>query len=286
MKIVKIIIQYCLAIILGLSILAIILVNIASSNILNKNYVISKMKEANYYEKILEQVKSNFENYIYQSGLDENVLNNLVSLEKIEKDTNSIINNIYDGTEDKVNTDVISEKLDENIKNSISVSLYNSQKKSIESFIETICKEYETTIISTKYTEKANNVYKTAKKYINLIKKVSLILIAICCVFILILSIKKIYEFFAITGVSFEIAGIIITIIKFYILKKVNINGISILGEHISEVLRNILIDLFNKIGKYGFTCITLGIILIVLYGVIKGIVEYSKEKEKYNPED
>ena len=65
MKVVKNIIQYIVATILALAILLLILINIFSSSILSKDYVLSKLDEQNYYDKIYEDTKSNFENYIH-----------------------------------------------------------------------------------------------------------------------------------------------------------------------------------------------------------------------------
>ena len=97
MKVVKSIIQYIIVTILALAVLALIIMNLFSSSILSKDYILSKLEEQNYYDKIYEDTKSNFENYIHQSGLDEEVLNDIVTKEKIKKDTNIIINNIYNG---------------------------------------------------------------------------------------------------------------------------------------------------------------------------------------------
>ena len=68
---------------------------------------------------IYTAVESDFENYIYQSGLDENVLENIVSLEKIENDTKTIINNLYDGTSETIDVTEIENNLNNNIQNSL-----------------------------------------------------------------------------------------------------------------------------------------------------------------------
>ena len=38
----------------------------------------AKLQSQNYYEKIYKETESNFENYIHQSGLDEDVLKDIV----------------------------------------------------------------------------------------------------------------------------------------------------------------------------------------------------------------
>ena len=69
MKVFLTIIRYILIVILAVSILGISFISIASSTILDKNYALSKLEETNYYSGIYEEIKNNFEKYIYQSGL-------------------------------------------------------------------------------------------------------------------------------------------------------------------------------------------------------------------------
>ena len=68
---------------------------IVFSTILDKNYVMQKLEETNFYADTYELVESNFENYIYQSGLDEEVLKNICTEEKVKKDINIMLSNIY-----------------------------------------------------------------------------------------------------------------------------------------------------------------------------------------------
>ena len=111
---IKQIIRYILSISLTLSLIVLILVSLISSTILNEKYVLGKLEETNYYKNIYENVKSNFENYIYQSGLDEEVLDNIVSEEQVKEDTKTIISHIYNGIEEKLSGETIKQKLNEN----------------------------------------------------------------------------------------------------------------------------------------------------------------------------
>ena len=110
MKIARKIIRYIIAFVLSVSIISYFLVKLASSTILSERYILAKLEETNYYEKILEEVKSNFEKYIYQSGMDEEIIENIVSEDKIKEDTKLILNNIYDGLEEKINAQTIKTK--------------------------------------------------------------------------------------------------------------------------------------------------------------------------------
>lgn len=286
MKTVRKIIQYILTTILALAILALILINIFSSTILSESYVLSKLDEENYYEEIYQNTKSNFENYIYQSGLDEEVLNDIVTKEKIEKDTKIILSNIYDNTNEEIDTKEIADKLHQNIENSLGGNISNSERQSIEKFVDTICKEYESTISHTSYEEKINAVYQKGMKYIDLGKKVLLVVIGLCVVLIILLTIRRIYRVIGRTGTAFTIDGLILVIANEYINGKIRIQGITILNNAVSKVLRNVLTDILSKVMTYGSILLILGILLIIIYAVIKSIRKARREKEPYTPEN
>ena len=84
---IKQIARHILAILLTIFITILIFVLLISSTILNENYVLKELEKSNYYSKVYENVKSNFENYIYQSNLDKTVLENIVTEEKVKDDT-------------------------------------------------------------------------------------------------------------------------------------------------------------------------------------------------------
>ena len=186
----------------------------------------SKLQQQDYYEKIYEETKSNFENYIHQSGLDEEVLENIVTKEKIEKDTRKIINNIYNGMDEKVDTEEIKNKLNKNINNSLNGKISSTQQKSIDTFVDTICKEYETTISHTNYEKKINNMLNQINKYIDLAKKAILVIIGVSIILLVLLTIKRIYRITAQMGTAFIIDGLILILAKKYISSKIKIDPI------------------------------------------------------------
>ena len=244
------------------------------------------MDEQNYYDEIYENVKSNFENYLYQSGLPENVLDNIVSKEKVKKDTEIIINNIYDGTNEVVEVNSIEENLTNNIKDALGGSIPSSQEKSIKQYISTICNEYKTVITSTKYESKIYDYKNKANHYISILKKTLLISIIGLCIIICLLTVKKLYFFLASLGVAQTVCGLMLVFLKYYVFKKVRIAGITILNEPISKVLRAILMQIFAEMIKYGYLFLTMGVLLIVVYGFTKSIIKKKKENEQYTPEN
>lgn len=282
----KRIIQYIIATILALAILALTIVNILSSTILSQEYILSKLQEQNYYDKIYEEAESNFENYIHQSGLDEEVLEEIVTKEKIQKDTKIIINNIYNGMNEKIDTEEIKNNLNGKINNSIDGKISSSQQKSIDTFVDTICKEYEKTISHTNYEKKINSIINKANKYIDIAKKALLITIGVSVILLILLTIKRIYRITARIGTAFIIDGLIFIIAEKYIKSKIKIDTIMLLNQGISDVLQSILTEILSNILKTGSIMLGIGILLTIIYGIIKSIRKAKREKEQYTPEN
>ena len=282
----KKIIAYIIATILAISILVLIITNMLSSTILSKGYILSKLQEQDYYDKIYEETESNFENYIHQSGLDEDVLDGIVTKEKIQKDTKIIIENIYNGTDEKIDTEEIKNNLNEKINNSLNGKISSSEQKSIDTFVDTICKEYETTISHTNYEKKINSVINKANKYVDLLTKLTLIIICISVIILILLTIKRIYRITARIGVAFVIDGLILILAEKYINAKIKIDTIVILTKGISDVVQSILKEILSNTLKTGSIMLTIGVVLIVIYGIIKSVRKGKREKEQYTPEN
>lgn len=286
MKVVKTILRYIITTILALSILMLVLINIFSSTIFNENYILSELEEEDYYSKIYDMAEDNFEKYINQSGLDESVLEGIITKEKVEKDSKIILDNIFNGTNEEVDTKEIEDKLNDNIKESLGGSIASSQQSAINTFVSTTCEEYKDTISHTNYEERINTYYNKIINYIDIANKTLLIVTGVAIVLLILLNLKRIYRITAYLGVGLTVSGLICIIIDQFINSKVNIQGITILNDAISVVLRNILTDVMNKIMSYGCILLAAGIILIIVFALIKSLRKIKREKDQYNPEN
>ncbi len=278
----KTIFKYILSIILAVAIVVSFFLDLFSSTMLNKNYLINKLEEIDYYTKIYEQVKTNFENYIYQSGLEEEVLYNIINKEKIKKDTITIIENIYDNLNDKIDIQEIKENLADNISKSLgNMNLSENQREAIDTFIEHICNEYTNTIFVSGNGSQMNNIIAEIYTKIKLIKKIILIVIGIDFLVLLVLNLKRIYKFVTFIGVSLNISGLTLLIINAYINTKINYNNIVILNDGITCLLKNIVNELISIINKTGITIAAMGIIFIFVSNLLHNIRVYKKTQEK-----
>lgn len=69
------------------------------NTILNKDYILNKMEECNYYEQTYLDMNEILEQYIGPSGLDEEVLKDIYTENKIKDDINTTVNTIFTGEE-------------------------------------------------------------------------------------------------------------------------------------------------------------------------------------------
>lgn len=277
----KQILRYAIAIILTISIIILIFTFLASSTIGNESYVRNKLEETSYYFNIYEEVKSNFENYIYQSGLDETALENIVTEEKVRDDTNLVISNIYNGLDEKVDSSSIKENLNTNINKLLGNTKLNvTQRQAIDTLIDKLCDEYTTTILHFGSENEINVVYQKIMQYIDLAKKAMLISVAVCVVLLIALTIRRIYRVFNLVAVSFISSGLFLVIVDYFINSKIKIQAITILNDSISVTIRNILTEIFSYIQRYGIILIGVGLVTMIIATLIHYFRRYKAEAE------
>lgn len=287
MRKVKKIARFIIELILTIAIISFILINLISSTILSKSYILSSLEKTDYFSKISKQLEENFENYIQQSGLDEDVLKNVVTKEKIEKDSKKIITNIYDDFYEEISTQELTQNLQKNIQESIgNRTLTSAEQKAIDEFINQIVKEYKSTISNLEYEKQINSGYKKIMKYVSPAKKVAVVVIGICAVILILLNLKRTYKIGTNFGISFLASGAILTIIDIYIKTKLDIRYITILNDAISDVIRHIAESVIGTISKDGIVLIICGLILIFVSNFIHSITKYKNIIKKDNEEE
>lgn len=279
MKVLKSVFIFIFTLVLTISSIALIMINLLNSTILNKNYVLAKLDETDYYNQIYDYVEDNFEKYIYQSGLDEDVLKNIITVEQIKEDTNIILNNIYDNKQEEINTDLIKNNLTENINNFLDENNLTADEKDIESFIKTITKEYSNSISHYKYEEKIYQKYDKAVEKISKLKMICIALIIVSAILLLVLNLKRFDKFATFVGIANLSAGVFLIFEKIYINSKIDVKNILVLNDAISLALRNIASDLLQNIEKNGIAFTVIGILVIIIFSIISALKKSENNK-------
>lgn len=278
MKVLTNIIKFILMIILTISMISIGIITIISSTILDKNYVTEKLEETDFYKQTYELVVSNFENYIYQSGLDENVLENICTEEKVKQDLNIILSNIYEGTDKKIDTTEISEKLNKNIDDSGIKTSKN--KDAIDKFVQHITEEYTDTLIHTKYENKINQYYTKIINILNKINNISIITFIVTIILIIIINKAKVSKILRNIGIALLATGMFNIVANQIILSKVNVAGIKIFNDTFSNSIVTIIQDILTKILNIGIGAIVVSILFLGIY-VASQLIKKDNEQEQ-----
>ena len=253
-------------------------ISIASSTVLDKNYIIQKLEETNFYSDTYKLVESNFENYIYQSGLDEEVLENICTEEKVKTDINIMLSNIYNGTEQKIDTTEIASNLNENIEKS---GIKNSQNENaINQFIEHICEEYTNTLAHTKYETKINEIFKKLSDNLNEIYRIIITIATLDIIGIIVINKKKISKDIQYIGITLFSTAFFELSIWQIIISKINIQGIKIFNDVFSKSLVAIIQDIIYQLVALSLGTILVSIIFILIYSALVSI-KASKNKTK-----
>ena len=278
MKVGKKILNFIFVLVIALSFTFIGVKSVVFKTIFNKEYVLEQMEKNNFYSETYKLVESGFENYIGQSGLDEEVIKNICTEDKIKNDINIILSNIYEGTNEKIDTSEISNNLNSNIdKENVRTS---SNSKAIDEFVEHICQSYKDTIISTSYENTINEKYNKITQKITKVQNI-LIAIIISIIGVIALNVKDILKLLFWVESAVLSSAVMQLAITTVIKSKVNIDGIKIFNDAFSNIVVTIIKDILSKINTIAWKFIIVYFILVVIYAII--ILAQKKEENQNN---
>ena len=279
MKVGKKILNFIFVLVIALSFTFIGVKSVVFKTIFNKEYVLEQMENNNFYSETYKLVESGFENYIGQSGLDEEVIKNICTEDKIKNDINIILSNIYEGTNEKIDTSEISNNLNSNIdKENVRTS---SNSKANDEFVEHICQSYKDTIISTSYENTINEKYSKITQKITKVQNILIIAIIISIIGVIALNVKDILKLLFWTESAVLSSAVMQLAITTVIKSKVNIDGIKIFNDAFSNIVVTIIKDILSKINIIAGKFIIVYFILVVIYAII--ILTQKKEENQNN---
>lgn len=282
MKVLINLLKFIFITILTICMIALGIITIAFSTVLDKNYVIQKLEETNFYAETYELVKSNFENYIYQSGLDEDVLNNICTEEKVKQDINIMLSNMYNGTNQEIDTTEIANNLNANIDKS---GIKNKQNESaIQQFVAHICDEYTNTLVHTKYENQINDIYTKMTEALDQIYEIILIVLVVDIIAIIAINNKKISKDIQHLGIALFATSAFELSVWQIIISKINIQGIKIFNDVFSKSIVTIIQEIMDQIASLALGTFVVSIIVIAIYvsiAVNKKCTEKSDTNQK-----
>lgn len=280
MKIIKNI--FIIGIIINLTgiICGFVLINLLSVTVFNKDFVVSQLDQSDYYNRLYHYVESNFKKYINQSGFDEEVLSEIITVDQIKKDTNIILDNIYENQNKKINTDTLKENLKENIDDFLIENNLEAKQKDIDDFLNTIVKEYSQSISHYSSEGEIYNIYIKILKVVEKAKNICIKIMIILIVLLLVLNLKQFLNFCICVGVSVLASGLLLAFCNIYIYSKIDIANITILNNAFSDVLENIMETILQDVLSKGIILSVIGIVLIVISNFRKNFKTELQDEE------
>ena len=276
----KKVISYILLFILIILIILVCLLTIMKSTILNEEYVISKLEEAKYYDRMNGEIIEQFKNYTIQSGLSDDVLENLFTTEKLKEDINQVIDSIYTGKELTIDTTEIIENLKNNIVEEVEAAgkTVDFEEEAMEEYLNAIANAYESQVSYS--TNTINSVADTLAKVLNLFGTVQIavyVATAIIAVIIIVVNIKQIIGLKYIT-IALMGTGIFMLAAKIMLQQSIDFNNIMIMNQAVSQVLQLVINNILTNITIVGIVLLVIGTIGNFVYNLLYN--KYLAEEE------
>lgn len=264
-------ISYVLSFVLVLMLLSLCLLAIVKSTILDEKYMISKLEDANYYERMNGEIIEQFKNYTIQSGLSDEVLENLFTEDKLKQDINNVIDSIYTGKELEISTSEIRENLKENILAEVEKEgkTVDFEDEAMEEYLKAIESAYESQVSYS--TSTINSIGSTFEKVISLAQTAQIIVIVVTiviAVLIIILNIKQIFglNYLAISSMA---SGLFILIAKFLLGQSTDLKNIMLINQATSHVIQLVIEDLLAKVTIAGVVLLIIGFTFSIIYNLL-----------------
>lgn len=284
MKIVRYVISTILSFSIIFAVFLMIGLNILDNKLLNKEYMLSKIEEIEFYEQISREVENGFENYIYQSGLPEDTIKELFTKDMIKNDVNSLINCLYDGTEITLSTETLRATLDSRIQeylNSQNKKLNNEGINNIKKFEDLIVNEYKENVnVSTTLYTKGHTILLKVIEIRDKIQNIPLIVLVVLVALLILVNIKDLLtaiNFFAISSLSI---GVLSKIGVELLFKNIDFDNIVILSKSLSSLVITILKECIYNLSDNATLYIICGVTGIVITAILKNI-NFTKVGEK-----
>ena len=225
--------------------------------IYNKNYVLKKLDEINYYEKVYLEISNDMKNNLLSSGLDETILENLFTENDVLNDINGLIGSIYSGSKYEVDTAYLKDKLNKNIKDYLNKNNTEvTDQKALDKFISNIISIYKKEISLYGHIEGYTNKFIKVGKFID----VSIVVITFLLIIFLVIlrwPLHRKYE-----GVISLSAGMMLLYFKFYIYEQIDMKNILIISDSFSKLIKELLLDINNYIFILAIILLFAGIFL------------------------
>ena len=239
--------------------------------IFNQNFMAQQLNETNYYEKLYDNIKLEMSYYVTQSGLSDDILNNIFDKELLRRTTEKMLDNFYNNKDNTINKTSVEENLMNNINEELKdYKLTEEDKTSINKFITQMSSTYETEI---SYSNILNKYHNSFNRIYHILVALDLLCIALFIInyFITRYTLKERNII-----ISLLTTTILITIIHLYLSNTLDLGHLEFYNDIISNLINytyQSIMSIFNIVST---------IYLVISLSLILYATKYTKELLKY----
>ena len=208
-----------------------------------------------------------------QSGLDESVIENIITVEDIKTETRNCIESIYNNTKYTINKENIEKRFNENINSYLEENhrkLNSNEEKSVSTLVSKISSLYASEVFPIDLISKVNINLKKISDLVN-IANVSLYgCVGVLLLLLIVINIKNIMKVLNYVGVSLLSSGIVLYAPKIFIDYKLHINDINIYNRNISDIIINFINDVLNYFTVIPIIFIVLAVVLLFVANLFR----------------
>lgn len=239
--------------------------------IFNQNFMAQQLNETNYYEKLYTNIKLEMSYYVTQSGLSDDILNNIFDKELLRRTTEKMLDNFYNNKDNTINKTSIEENLMNNINEELKdYKLTEEDKTSIDKFITQMSSTYEAEI---SYSNILNKYHNTFNRIYHILVALDILCIALFIInyFITRYTLKERNII-----ISLLTTTVLITIIHLYLSNTIDLGHLEFYNDIISNLINytyQSIMSIFNIVST---------IYLVISLSLILYATKYTKELLKY----
>lgn len=255
---IKKIINFVLNFILMCLILAIVIIVFINNTILNPNFIKNKFKQNDFYSKTHEAIIKGWKANTMSTGLELEILDDLISVSKVETDINKKLDSLLKEESFEPDTSEIRKELDNRINQTIAgtgmFEISEENKASISRYEDTVEEIYKKEIL---YNV---NYYLD----LSILNKILIgCIIAAIVIIIIDVIINRNLMIISILGSSILASGILISSIKFLLKNK--ILHIVLFDDKFTKFLVDVITEILNSTFTLGLVLSLVGILLIIV---------------------
>lgn len=239
--------------------------------IFNQNFMAQQLNETNYYEKLYTNIKLEMSYYVTQSGLSDDILNNIFDKELLRRTTEKMLDNFYNNKDNTINKTSVEENLMNNINEELKdYKLTEEDKTSIDKFITQMSSTYEMEI---SYSNILNKYHNSFNRIYHILVALDILCIALFIInyFITRYTLKERNII-----ISLLTTTVLITIIHLYLSNTLDLGHLEFYNDIISNLINytyQSIMSIFNIVST---------LYLVISLSLILYATKYTKELLKY----